>query len=68
MPKRKNFICMLRKPNKYPNGYIARRDDDRITIFYNREESVCGGQFIVCTQADARLIAKRINRFLDNGG
>ena len=67
MPKRKSFICSLRKLCKWPNGYIARRDDDRISIVYEIGENR-GKQFIICTQADARLIAKRINQFLNNGG
>ena len=69
MPKRKNFICCLRKPGKLPNGHVCRRDDDKITIVY--EYLLSGGkyrQFMVLPQKDARLIAKRINEFLDGGG
>ena len=66
-PKRKNFVCGLRNLDKWPNGYIGRTDDDEIYIAYQFCENAPWNQ-IVCTQADARLIAKRINQFIDGGG
>ena len=66
MPKRKNFICGLRKSGVYPNGYVGRTEDDQIYIVYQQLEQ--SQEVILCSQADARLIAKRINQFLDNGG
>jgi len=67
MPKRKNIMCALRKSGEYPNGEVCRNSDDDIIITYT------GGAGwptinICCTQADARLIAKRINQFIDEGG
>ena len=57
----------LKKVGKYPNGFICRRDDNRIGISYQLEKDrAC--QYIACEQSDARLIAKRINQFLDAGG
>jgi hypothetical protein len=66
-PKRKNIACMLRKFNTFPNGAVWRDDDDLIHISYRASD---GGfiQGIVCSQADARLIARRINQFIDAGG
>ena len=67
MPKRKNIICALRKLGVYPNGEIYRNSDDEIIITYTYEKG-WPTKYICCTQADARLIAKRINQFLDAGG
>ncbi len=67
MPKRKNFICGLRRLDKWPNGSIGRTPDDDIYIAYQRWEGSPWHQ-IVCSQADARLIAKRITQLVENGG
>ena len=67
MPKRKNFICGLRKLDKWPNGSVGRTPDDEIYIAYQFCEESPWSQ-IICSQADARLIAKRITQFIDNGG
>lgn len=67
MAERKNFICMLRKFDKYPNGTIQRFIDDTIGIKYNTGLND-KPQVIICDQKDARLFAKRITQFLNNGG
>jgi hypothetical protein len=68
MQKRKNFICMLRKYGLWPNGAIERdpETDEVVISFYKGKN--CGISFISCKQNDARLIARRINEFLDGGG
>ena len=65
--KRKNLICNLRKVGQWPNGSIVWDSNDNVEIAYKRYE---GGPWdiITCSQSDARLIAKRINQFIDNGG
>ena len=65
--KRKNFLCGLRKLGKYPNGNIGRLPSDYVYISYGKDRKSIS-QSIICTQADARLIAKRINQFIDGGG
>jgi len=67
MPKRKNFISAFRRIGKWPNGYISRNLDDKVTIVYGIDRDRID-QIIVCNGSDARLIAKRINQFLDAGG
>ena len=70
MKKRKKMVARLRRDGS-PNGYIKRVSnteleeyDNLIMIVYERSEYI-PDQVIFCTQADARLIAKRINQFLD---
>ena len=65
--KRKKFICGLRKLEKFPNGSIGRTPDDEIYIAYQFCKDTPWKQ-IICSQADARLIAKRINQLINNGG
>ncbi len=67
IPKRKNMICGLRKLGKLPNGHIGRLPTtDEVYINYRGKRGNI--KVITCSQADARLIAKRINQFLDGGG
>lgn len=69
--KRKNIICCLRNPNdlrEKGNGSVGRDDVDEIYINfiprYSGEVEFITG----LTSRDARLLAKRINQFLDAGG
>ena len=49
------------------NGYVARDEDDLVYIGWTPHEGV---QQVLTdmTSRDARLLAKRINQFLDAGG
>lgn len=68
--KRKNIICAMRKGrlNKVLNGYVAReRETDLIQIAWTPYEQYT--QYLTgLSTGDARLLAKRINQFLDGGG
>ena len=67
MKKRKNIMCALRKSGDYPNGEVYRNSEDDIVITYT-EGAGWPIKYICCSQADARLIARRINQFIDAGG
>lgn len=67
MKKRKNILCRLRKSG-HPNGYVVRsKEDDNIIIYYQPREREYY-KTLRLPQKDARLLAKRINQFLDSGG
>jgi len=68
--KRKNMISCMRSHNltEAKNGYVARyREDDTVYIHW---KPVDGVQQVLTGMStrDARLLAKRINQFLDAGG
>lgn len=65
--KRKNMIAGLRKVGMPRNGYISRDNEGKIYISW---ESTKGYTQVLTdlTTKDARLIAKRINSFIDAGG
>jgi len=70
MPKRKNIMCMMRdfgmKPN---NGGVARCEQtDKIHIFWREPDASITDHISGLSTRDARLLAKRINQFLDAGG
>lgn len=70
MAKRKNIICCMRDVNggNVPrNGVVARDVDDRIHISWTPVDQHTQ-HLTDLTSRDARLLAKRINQFLDAGG
>lgn len=67
-PKRKNIVCSLRSLlQRERNGIVARGADDRVHIAW-KEPSGYWQYLTGMTSRDARLLAKRINEFLDAGG
>lgn len=74
MPKRANICCVMRKP-LYPvgkgNGCIQRiaRTDEVVIKWVPREDQNPAVEYLTgLTTRDARLLALRINQFLDAGG
>ena len=67
MPKRKLFNKRLRWPGRFPNGHVSRDTDEDIVINYYRGPGY-DRQLLILPQKCARLIAKRINQFIDEGG
>ncbi len=70
MPKRKSMICELRRDGKYPNGHITRfiHTDEIALVHKKTRQQEKDPEVIMCSQATARLFAKRINQFIDEGG
>jgi hypothetical protein len=68
--KRKKMIAAMRVPGKYPNGHVVRsKDDDKICIHWQPDETGWRDQTLTrLSTRDARLLAKRINQFIDAGG
>lgn len=70
--KRANIICVLRKPLdpiRDGNGVVLRNLlDDSVLIGWSRRGSETVDYLTGLTRRDARLLAKRINQFLDAGG
>lgn len=68
--ERKNIMaCMraLKSTSSARNGTVCRDQEDRINISWCPVEGY--EQYLVdLTTYDARLLAKRINQFLDAGG
>ena len=71
MAKRKNIVCVLRRCKTYTlepnNGMVARDPQDQIYIRWvpcTGERQTLSGM----SSREARLLAKRINQFLDSGG
>jgi hypothetical protein len=60
--RRKNIMCALRL-DKYPNAYISNADRNSVNVSYWYEKN--NGAGFVLSRRDARLLAKRINQFLD---
>ena len=69
MPKRKNMIHMMRPANSAENngGVMRNKDTDQIHIWWKASGEVTDHLQGLSTR-DARLLAKRINSFLDSGG
>lgn len=70
MAKRKNMICCMRSlenTSSPRNGVVGRDSNDRIYIGWTPVDG-CTQYLDDLTSRDARLMAKRINQFLDNSG
>jgi hypothetical protein len=74
MPKRANIVCVLRKPlgniqGGAPNAVVFRNPlDDRIGVVWYPTKDGGAEHLTRLTSADARLLAKRLNQFLDAKG
>lgn len=73
--KRKKFVCQMRPPlsgkliDSAPNGIVMRDHmTDKVCIWWYPSKTEAGQRLSGMTSADARLLAKRINQFLDDGG
>ena len=72
MPKRRNIICVMRRPLfpiKDGNGVVLRNHmDDTVYIGWSQRGEETVTYLTGLTSSDARLLARRINQFLDGGG
>ena len=59
---RENVLCALRLDG-YPNAFISNADRDSVNVMYWYKEN--NGAGFVISRKDARLLAKRLNQFLD---
>ena len=68
MAKRKNIFCALRKGSEKNNGYVFRdAKSDKIVIQYTDKHNI---KYMIANldTYTARLMARRINQFIDAGG
>ena len=69
--KRKNIMCVMRNAEKLSdarNGYVVR-DPATDTVQIAWTQKLQYTQYLTdLSTRDARLLAKRINQFLDGGG
>jgi len=70
MPKRKNIMFLMRNFQMGPNnGGVSRcQQTDKIHIFWRQPDAGINDHLSGLSTQDARLLAKRINQFLDAGG
>lgn len=62
--KRRVFFCSLRKVGTYPNGYVEETEERKIKISVFPVDK--NGFSFELDKRTARLLAKRINQFLDS--
>lgn len=61
---RRKVTMMMRRWGSYPNGLVYASGRDAVMVEYWATPSY-GAQTILLSRADARLLAKRINEYLD---
>ena len=70
--KRRNIICVMRKFKGGSigdnNGEVFRDEDDKIWLRWIPKGERLAESIGGLSTHDARLLAKRINQFLDHGG
>lgn len=67
--KRKNIICMMRLTDMNGrNGGVQSGPDDDVLIWHRPEKGAIASTIYGLNRREARLLARRINQFLDAGG